>query len=81
MFRTNDNPAPGARSADDPATDGPEADARARRRLALLYAGGLAVLTVVMLVRGEIVQLSRPKTLDAYGLGAAIFGPVFIFLA
>jgi methyl-accepting chemotaxis protein len=61
--------------------DGAVEDARARRRLALLYSGGLAILVVVMLTRGMVVQLSRPKTLNAYGLGAAIFGPLFIWIA
>lgn len=57
------------------------ADARARRRLALYFVGSIVAMIVVLLVRGEIVALSRPQVSDANGISAVIIGPPLIFLA
>jgi methyl-accepting chemotaxis protein len=56
-------------------------DKRARRRLALLFVGSIAAMIVVLLVRGEIVHLSRQKVSDGNTIGAIICGPPLLYLA
>lgn len=61
--------------------DATDADARARRRLALLFVGSIAAMIIVLLVRGEIVPLSRPKVSNANTIAALIIAPPLLFLA
>ncbi len=59
----------------------PDADARARRKLALLYVGSIVAMIVILLVRGVIVKLSRPSVSDANTIAALIIAPPLIFMA
>jgi methyl-accepting chemotaxis protein len=56
-------------------------DARARRRLALLFTGSIGAMIVVLLVRGMIVPLSRPQVSDANTIAALIVAPPLLLLA
>lgn len=56
-------------------------DARERRRLALLFVGSIAAMIVVLLARGEIVPLARPKVSEANTIAALIVAPPLLFLA
>lgn len=79
MFRAT--PEDGPRLQADSTIAPDAADARARRRLALLFLGSIVAMVVVMLVRGEIVRMSRPKSLDGYTIGAVICAPPLLLLA
>lgn len=57
------------------------ADARARRKLALLYVGSIVAMIVILLVRGAIVKLSRTEVSDANTVAALILAPPLIFMA
>jgi methyl-accepting chemotaxis protein len=74
MYRS-DAPAPAAVET-DAATD-----ARARRKLALLYVGSIVAMIVILLVRGMIVELSRQKVSDANTIAAVLIAPPLIFMA
>lgn len=74
MYRSE---APSPTETDQATSD----EARARRRLALWYAGSITAMLVVLLVRGEIVPLSRPQVSDANAISALIVGPPLIFMA
>jgi methyl-accepting chemotaxis protein len=74
MYRS-DASAPAA-VATDAATD-----ARARRKLALLYVGSIVAMIVILLIRGMIVELSRQKVSDANTIAAVLIAPPLIFMA
>jgi methyl-accepting chemotaxis protein len=56
-------------------------DARARKRLALLYVGSIVAMIVILLVRGAIVKLSRAEVSDANTIAAVVIAPPLIFMA
>jgi methyl-accepting chemotaxis protein len=74
MYRS-DAPAPAAVETDA------QTDARARRKLALLYVGSIVAMIVILLIRGMIVELSRQKVSDANTIAAVLIAPPLIFMA
>ena len=62
-------------------TSDAENDARDRRKLALMYSGSIVVMLIILLVRGEIVALSRPAVSMGNTVGALIAGPPLIYMA
>jgi methyl-accepting chemotaxis protein len=57
------------------------ADARVRRRLAMLFMGSIGAMIVVLLIRGMIVPLSRPAVSNANTIAALIIAPPLVYLA
>ncbi|MFT4049261.1 MAG: methyl-accepting chemotaxis protein [Solirubrobacterales bacterium] len=68
-------------SASTPPQASDESEARARRRLALLYVGSIVAMIVILLVRGSVVQLSRASVSNANTIAALIIAPPLIFMA
>jgi methyl-accepting chemotaxis protein len=59
----------------------PEAERKARHRLAFLYVGSIVSTVALMIARGTVVDLSRPRVSSANTLAALIIAPPLIFLA
>jgi methyl-accepting chemotaxis protein len=72
---------PKAQTTVSPPQDILDLEARARRKLALLYVGSILVTITVLLGRGMIVQLSRPEVLNADTIAALILAPPLIYMA
>jgi methyl-accepting chemotaxis protein len=56
-------------------------DARARRKLALLYLGSIVFTVVLLLLRGEVVNITSDKVATINTIAAAIVAPPLMFLA